>query len=63
MVELTYHGLTGLTALLVMAFRFACGDELIRPREKRSYGLIDNAVIETWARSLRFRRDLEALHG
>jgi hypothetical protein len=65
MVELTSYGLTGLTAMLVMAFRFAYGHELPPTREKSSHDLINNAhmndspTIETGARSLR----LEAFHG
>ena len=61
MVELTSYGLTGLTAILVMAFCFAYGDELRRTREKSSYGLINNAhvnnspLVVAVARTLRFR--------
>jgi hypothetical protein len=39
MVELTSYGLTGLIAMLVMAFCFACGDELPSTREKSRYDL------------------------
>ena len=58
MVELASYGLTGLTAMLVMTFCFAYGDELRRTREKSSYGLINNAhvnyspLIVTVARTL-----------
>jgi hypothetical protein len=57
-VELMSYGLTGLTAMLVTAFYFACGDELPRTRKKSSYDRINNAdrndppMIETGARSL-----------
>jgi hypothetical protein len=60
-VELTSYGLTGVTAVLVIAFCFACGDELPRTREKSSYDLLNNAdvndspLVETGARSLWFR--------
>jgi hypothetical protein len=60
-VELTSYGLKGVTAVLVIAFCFAYGDELPRTREKSSYGLINNAdandspLVETGARSLWFR--------
>jgi hypothetical protein len=75
MVELTSYGLTGLTAMLVMAFCFAYGDELPRTREKSSCGLINNAhvtdspLVETGHGAIytdRFRSDrgtLEAFHG
>jgi hypothetical protein len=43
MVELMSYGLTGLTAMLAMAFCFACGDEPPRTREKVSHGLISDA--------------------
>jgi hypothetical protein len=61
MVELTSYGLTGLTAILVMEFCFAYGDELRRTREKSWYGLINNAhvnnspLVVAVARTLRFR--------
>jgi hypothetical protein len=63
-VELTSYGLIGLTTMLVVAFCFAYGDELPRTRKKSSYDLINNAhrndspMIETGARSLRFRGDV-----
>jgi hypothetical protein len=63
-VELMSYGLTGLTALMAMAFCFAYDDELTRTREKASYGLINNAhandspLVKTGARSLRFRGDV-----
>ncbi len=65
MVELTSYGLTGLTAMLVVAFCFAYGDELPRTREKSSYDLINNAhrndspMIEAGARGLRLRREVD----
>lgn len=61
MVELTSYGLTGLTAILAIAFCLAYGDELAPTREKFSYGLINNPhvndspLVETGARSLLFR--------
>src|ERR1700683_3729479 len=61
MVELTSYGLTGVTAVLVIAFCFACGDELPRTRETSSYDLLNNAdlndspLVETGARSLWLR--------
>ena len=64
MVELTSYGLTGLTAMLVMAFCFACGDALPATQEKSSHDPINSAhmndspVIETGARSLRFWGDI-----
>ena len=64
MAELASYGLTGLTAMLIMAFCFAYGDELRRTREKSSYGLINNAhgndspLVVTVARTLRFRGDV-----
>jgi hypothetical protein len=63
-VELTSYGLTGLTAMLVMAFCFAYSNELPRTREKSSYDLINNPhlndspLVETGARSLRFRKEV-----
>jgi uncharacterized protein (TIGR03118 family) len=60
-VELTSYGLTGVTAVLVISFCFAYGGELPRTRKKSSYDLINNAhlndspLVETEARSLRFR--------
>ena len=65
MVELMSYGLTGLTAMLVIAFCFAYGDELPRTREKSSYDPINHAprndspMIETGARSLRLRREVD----
>ena len=64
MVELMSYGLTGLTAMLVAAFYFACGVELPRTRKKSSYDRINNAdrndspMIETGARSLRLPREV-----
>jgi hypothetical protein len=43
MVELASYGLIGLTAVLVVAFCFACSIELPSIREKSSYDLIDKA--------------------
>jgi hypothetical protein len=43
MVELTSYGLVALTAVLVIAFCFACGDELPSIREKSSHDLISDA--------------------
>ena len=43
MVELTSYALTGLTAMLVIAFCFACGGELPSTREKSSHDLISDA--------------------
>jgi hypothetical protein len=67
MLELMSYGLTGLTAMLVMAFCFAYGDELPRTREKSSYGLINNAHVNDYPLSRgSFRNDrgiLEASHG
>jgi hypothetical protein len=63
-VELTSHGLTGLTAVLVIAFCSACGDELPRNREKSSYDLLNHAhvndspLVESGARSPWFRKDV-----
>jgi hypothetical protein len=63
-VELTSYGLIGVTAVLVIAFCFACGDELLRTREKSSYDLVNNAhmndspLVETGVRILRFREDV-----
>ncbi len=62
MVELTAYGLTGLMAILVMAFCFAYGDELPPPRKKSARDLINNArlnhsrIIEATTGSLRFGR-------
>jgi hypothetical protein len=64
-VELMSYGLIGLTAMLVIAFCFAYGDELLRTREKSSYDRINNAhrndspMIETGARSLRLPREVD----
>ena len=64
MVELTSYGLTGLSVVLVMAFCFAHRNELPRTRERSSYDLINNPhlnespLVETGARSLRFRGDV-----
>jgi 2'-5' RNA ligase len=57
MPALMSYGLTGLTAMLVIAFCFAYGDELRRTREKSSYRLVNNAHV-TVARTLRFRGDV-----
>jgi hypothetical protein len=59
MVELTSYGLTGLTAMLVIAFYFAYGGQLPPTREKSSHDLINNAhvndspLVETGAQRLR----------
>jgi hypothetical protein len=64
MPALMSYGLTGLTAMLVIAFCFAYGDELRRTREKSSYRLVNNAhvndspLVVTVARTLRFRGDV-----
>jgi hypothetical protein len=68
MVELMAYGLTGLAAMLVVAFCFTCSDELPQTREQPSYGLIidahanDSPLIETGARCLRFRGDFGKQH-
>jgi hypothetical protein len=60
----TSFGLTVLTAMLVMAFCFAYGNELPWTREKSSYDLINNPhpndspLVVTVARTLRFREDV-----
>jgi hypothetical protein len=60
-VELTSYGLTGVTAVLVIASCFACRDELSRTREKSSKDLLDNVdvndspPVETGPRGLSFR--------
>lgn len=43
MVELTSYGLIALSAVLVIAFCFAYGDELLSTREKSSHDLISDA--------------------
>jgi len=43
MLELTMHGLMGLTAMLVIAFYFAYRDEFPPARETSSFDLINNA--------------------
>jgi hypothetical protein len=59
MVELTSYGLIALTAVLVIAFCFAYGDELLSTREKSSRDLIvdahlnDSRIIGTTTGSLR----------
>jgi hypothetical protein len=63
-MELMSYGLIGLTAMLVIAFCFAHGDELPRTRAKSSYDRINNAhrndsPIETGARSLRLPREVD----
>jgi hypothetical protein len=61
-VELTSYGLTGLTAMLVIAFCFAHGDGFAPTRGKSSYDLINNMyvndsrMIETTNGSLRLGR-------
>jgi hypothetical protein len=61
MVELTSYGVTALTAVLVIAFCFAC-DELPSTREKSSHDLINDAhsndsrIIATTKGSLRLGR-------
>jgi hypothetical protein len=62
MVELTSYGLTGLTAMLVIAFCFASGVELPSNREKSPHDLIsdahvnDSRIIGTTKGSLRLGR-------
>jgi hypothetical protein len=62
-VELTSYGLTAVTAVLVVAFCLACGDELPRTRKKSLYELLNNVdvndspPVETGARSLWFREN------
>jgi hypothetical protein len=62
MVELTSYGLIALTAVLVIAFCFAYGDELPPTREKSSHDLIndthviDSRIIGTTTGSLRLGR-------
>jgi hypothetical protein len=72
MVELTSYGLTGLTAMLVVAFCFAFGDALPRTREKYSHGLINDArlhgsrIIDIGTHSDAFQNDHgsgKAFHG
>jgi hypothetical protein len=64
-VKLTSYGLTGVTAVLVTAFCFACGDELPRTREKSSRDLLnkvdvsDSPLVETSGSS----RDDQAFRG
>jgi hypothetical protein len=64
-VELTSYGLTGLTAILVVAFCFACGDALPATQEKSSHDLIngahmsDSPMIETGARSPRLPMEVD----
>jgi hypothetical protein len=59
MVEFTFYGLIALTAMLVIAFCFACGDELPNTREKSSHDPIidadlnDSRIIGTTTRSPR----------
>ena len=65
MVELTSYGLTGLTAMLVIAFRLAYSDALPATQEKSSHDLTDDVhmkdspMIETGARSLRFQETVD----
>jgi hypothetical protein len=62
MLELTIYGLTGLAAMLVVAFYFACADDFAPDREKPSRGprkntyLNDSQIIETATGNLGFRR-------
>jgi hypothetical protein len=72
MVELTSYGLTGLTAMLVVAFCFAFGDEIPRTRDKFSRGLINDAqfndsrIIDSATYSDAFQNDHgsgKAFHG
>jgi hypothetical protein len=64
MVELTSYGLIALTAVLVIAFCFAYGDELPSTREKSSQDLIsdahlsDSLIIGTTTGSLRLGREV-----
>ena len=65
MVALTSYGLTGLTAMLVVAFCFACGDAVPSTQEKSSHNLIngahmsDSPMIETGARSPRLPMEVD----
>ena len=75
MLELAFYGLTGLTAMLVIAFCFAYGDDLPRTCGKSSYDLINSAHVDTstvvetghgaiYSDGFRAdRRSLEAFHG
>jgi hypothetical protein len=45
MVQLMSYGLTGLTAMLVMATCCACGDELPPTQQQSSYDMIDKAHV------------------
>jgi hypothetical protein len=62
MVELTSYGLIALTAVLVIAFCIAYGDELPTTREKSSHDLIsdahlnDSRIIGTTTGNLRLGR-------
>jgi hypothetical protein len=61
MVELASYGLTGLTAVVLVAFCLACSIELPSIREESSHDLLnkahinDSSMIEARARSPRFR--------
>jgi hypothetical protein len=65
-VELTSYRLTGLTAMLVVAFCCACGDELPPIREKFSHDLIsdarlnDSRIIDKTIHSTGFQSDRES---
>jgi hypothetical protein len=62
MLEPTIYGLTGLAAMLVVAFYFACADDFAPDREKSSLGRRKNAyfhdcqMIETETGNLQFHR-------
>ncbi len=45
MLELTIYGLTGLAAMMVIAFCFACGNDFLSALEKSSFDLINNARV------------------
>jgi hypothetical protein len=68
-LELTSYGLTALTAMMVVAFCFAYGDELPRTREEFSCDLIsaahlnDSMMIESGARSRRYQGDVRKQQG
>ncbi len=62
MLVLMSYGLTGLAAMVVIAFCLACGDERSRAWKKYSFDLIDNAhlnsaqMIGTWMGALQLAR-------
>ena len=61
MTKLISFALTGLAAMLVIAFCCACGDEFSPARENSSFDLVNNArltdspMIEIWLGVPRFR--------